>query len=58
MRKILMFMMVLPLLFAGCSKDDDDETMTPASDVELYYQQEETVSENSYSGTRLSVMAL
>ena len=50
MRKILMLVMVLPLLFAGCSKDDGDETR-PASDVELYYQQEVAVSEDSYSGT-------
>lgn len=29
MRKILMLMMVLPLLFAGCSKDDGDEARNP-----------------------------
>ena len=52
MKKILLFAMVLPLLFAGCSKDDDDAAKV--NDVELYYQQEVPVSEDSYSGTVIS----
>ena len=54
MKKCLWLLMLLPLVFAGCSSDDDEPISTQMDDVILNYQEDLPVPEGTFSGTVIS----